>query len=155
MADNEHHTSDEAPSSSSASTATISQPIATTITNTSSKSQNTETSLKSRIWSFITYVPPRCRYRPPKDPEDKHFPLSLNILFAFAATFSVANLYYSHPILATLAKDFDVSNETAARVPTIAQAGYASGLLLLCPMGDLLRRRPFVILVMLCTATVW
>lgn len=66
----------------------------------------------------------------------------------------VANLYYSHPLLDLLAQEFNVSQERAAIIPTAAQAGYAGGILFLCPMGDLVRRRPFVLSLMLFTATV-
>jgi MFS family permease len=81
--------------------------------------------------------------------------MSLNILFAFAAGFTVANLYYNHPILNILARDFHVPYEKVAQIPTVMQAGYASGLLFLCPLGDLLPRRPFVVGLVGFTATVW
>lgn len=81
--------------------------------------------------------------------------MSLNIIFAFAGAFTVANLYYSHPILNILANDFHVEYEKVAQIPTLAQAGYAVGLLLLCPLGDLFKRRPFVIWLVCFTATVW
>lgn len=81
--------------------------------------------------------------------------MALNILFAFAAGFTVANLYYTHPILNILARDFDVNYENVAQIPTVMQAGYAAGLLFLCPLGDLLPRRPFVVGLVGFTATVW
>lgn len=77
----------------------------------------------------------------------------LNILFGFAGAFTVANLYYSHPILNILAEDFGVQYVQVSEIPTLAQAGYAVGLLLLCPLGDLLRRRPFVLYLVFLTAT--
>lgn len=74
---------------------------------------------------------------------------------AFAGCFTVANLYYNHPILHLLARDFGVTEYQSSYVPTLAQAGYAGGLLFLCPLGDLLRRRPFVLLLVWFTATAW
>ena len=105
-----------------------------------------------RFYDKITYTPKRCRHDPSKPPA---FSMPLNLLFAFAGTFTVANLYYSHPILNLLADDFGVSDERASLIPTMAQAGYASGLLLLCPLGDVLPRRLFVLSLVLFTATAW
>ncbi len=74
---------------------------------------------------------------------------------AFAGCFTVANLYYTHPILNLLADDFNVTDEQSSNIPTLAQAGYAGGLLFLCPLGDLLKRRPFVLWLVWFTATLW
>jgi len=63
--------------------------------------------------------------------------------------------YYSHPILNVLARDFGVSQEQVSRIPTLSQAGYAVGLLFLCPLGDIFKRRPFVLALVFFTATLW
>jgi MFS family permease len=81
--------------------------------------------------------------------------LILSLPPAFAGCFTVANLYYSHPILNRLALDFNVTDEQSSYIPTLAQAGYAAGLLFLCPLGDLLKRRPFVLWLVWFTATLW
>ena len=81
--------------------------------------------------------------------------MPLNLLFGFAATFTVANLYYNHPILNILADDFGVTYEAVSVVPTLMQAGYAAGLLFLCPLGDLFKRRAFVLWLVWFTGTVW
>ena len=70
-----------------------------------------------------------------------------------AGAFTVANLYYSHPILNILARDFDVPYVKVSEIPTLAQAGYAVGLLFLCPLGDMVERRPFVLGLVFFTAT--
>jgi MFS family permease len=67
----------------------------------------------------------------------------------------VANLYYSHPILDVFSTTFHVSRKRVSIIPTLAQAGYAAGLLFVCPLGDLIKRRPMVILLQLVTATIW
>ncbi|KAL8805808.1 MAG: hypothetical protein Q9182_001720 [Xanthomendoza sp. 2 TL-2023] len=105
-----------------------------------------------QLWSIISYTPKRCRYNAANPPR---FTIWSNLLFAFAGAFTVANLYYSHPILHLLAGEFGVSNERASLIPTLAQAGYASGLLFLCPLGDVLPRRLYVLALVLFTATVW
>ncbi|KAL8862012.1 MAG: hypothetical protein Q9178_001467 [Gyalolechia marmorata] len=101
---------------------------------------------------IISYTPKQCRYDPANPPR---FSIWLNLLFAFAGAFTVANLYYNHPILHLLAEEFGISNERASLIPTLAQAGYASGLLFLCPLGDVFPRRLFVLALVLFTATVW
>ena len=62
-----------------------------------------------------------------------------------ASCFTVSNLYYNQPILNRIAETFDVTFESASSVATLMQAGYASGLLLICPLGDILPRRPFIL----------
>ena len=61
------------------------------------------------------------------------------------ACFTVGNLYYNQPILNKIAETFDVSYEKASSVATLMQSGYAAGLLFLCPLGDIVRRRPFIL----------
>jgi hypothetical protein len=103
-----------------------------------------------RILDTVTYTPKRCRWDPVEPPK---FNIWLNLLFGAAGAFTVANLYYSHPILGILAEDFGVNYVEVAEIPTLAQAGYAVGLLFLCPLGDLLKRRPFVLYLIFFTAT--
>ena len=123
-----------------------------TASSHSVKTSQKEVTVWQRVYNIITYTPKNCRYNP-----DRPFVFSmpLNLLFAFAGAFTVANLYYSHPILNKLADDFNVSQERVSLIPTLAQAGYGSGLLFLCPLGDLFQRRPFVLLLVWFTATSW
>jgi hypothetical protein len=109
-------------------------------------------SIWRKTYDILTWTPQRCRWDPSRPPK---FSFSINILFAFAGGFTVANLYYSHPILNVLARDFGVDYEAVAQIPTVMQAGYAAGLLFLCPLGDLLPRRPFVVGLVGFTATMW
>lgn len=107
----------------------------------------------AKFWRFydaVSYTPKRCRWDPVEPPR---FNIWLNLLFGAAGAFTVANLYYSHPILGILAEDFGVDYVAVAEIPTLAQAGYAVGLLFLCPLGDLLKRRPFVLYLVFLTAT--
>lgn len=103
-----------------------------------------------RAYDVATWTPPNMRWDPNKPPK---FSMGLNILFGFAGAFTVANLYYSHPILNVLAEDFGVPYVKVSNIPTLAQAGYATGLLFLCPLGDSLERRPFVLSLVFFTAT--
>lgn len=68
-------------------------------------------------------------------------------LMAVATGAIVANLYYAQPLLHNVASSFGVGSTAAATVVTVTQVGYAAGLLLVVPLGDLHpRRRPAVIL---------
>jgi len=104
------------------------------------------------IYRVVNWTPRNCRWDPARPPR---FSMGLNLLFAFAGAFTVANLYYNHPILNILADDFNVPYEKAAQIPTLMQAGYAVGLFFLCPLGDLLRRRPFVLSLVFFTSSLW
>lgn len=109
-------------------------------------------SLLQRVIRILTWCPPRCRWDPENPPK---FSMTLNVMFGFAGAFTVANLYYNHPILNILADDFGVEYEQVSQIPTVMQAGYATGLLFLCPLGDALPRRPFTLGLVFFTATMW
>jgi predicted MFS family arabinose efflux permease len=69
---------------------------------------------------------------------------SLVILLAIACGAAVANLYYAQPLLHTIAAGVGTSPSNAALLVTATQIGYAAGLVLLVPLGDLLDRRRLV-----------
>jgi predicted MFS family arabinose efflux permease len=56
----------------------------------------------------------------------------------------VANLYYAQPLLHVIARDLGVSSGAAGLLVTASQIGYAAGIVLLVPLGDLLDRRRMV-----------
>ncbi|KAM0756556.1 MFS general substrate transporter [Meredithblackwellia eburnea MCA 4105] len=98
---------------------------------------------------FVIPIPKRLqwdRQHPPK------FTLLLNGIFGFSATFTVANLYYPQSTLIEMANSFDVPYDRVTNIPTMLQAAYAASLLLVCPMGDLVRRRQLVLLLVLCSS---
>ncbi|GAA4797566.1 MFS transporter [Olivibacter ginsenosidimutans] len=57
----------------------------------------------------------------------------------------VANLYYCQPLLPLIADDFGVSEAEAGSITYLTQLGYASGLLLFVPLGDLLERKKQIV----------
>lgn len=53
----------------------------------------------------------------------------------------VGNLYYNQPLLGVLAREFGVSEKEVSLVPAFTMIGYAVGILLLVPLGDMMERR--------------
>ena len=62
-------------------------------------------------------------------------------LIALCAGITVSNLYLTQPLLPLVAESLKVSPSQVGYLPTIGQAGYALGILLIVPLGDVLRRR--------------
>jgi len=70
---------------------------------------------------------------------------SLVTLIAVATGAVVANLYYAQPVLHLVAHDFHSGSGLASLIITATQVGYAAGLLLVVPLGDLHPRRLLVV----------
>ncbi|MET8526605.1 hypothetical protein [Micromonospora sp. NPDC005172] len=58
-----------------------------------------------------------------------------------AAGAAIANLHWAQPLLSFIAEDLDAPTATAGWLVTATQIGYAVGVLLLVPLGDILDRR--------------
>lgn len=67
------------------------------------------------------------------------------LLLAIACGMAVANIYFAHPLLDSIATEFIIDPSTIGIVITITQICYALGLLLLVPLGDLLNQRHVII----------
>lgn len=74
------------------------------------------------------------------------------LLFAVATGQAVASNYLAQPLLATMRTDLHISTGVAGLIVTTAQVGYAAGLILLLPLGDLLERRRLITALALITA---
>ena len=80
----------------------------------------------------------------------------LVVLIAVATGAIVANLYYAQPVLHQVAHTFHRGPGPTSAVITATQIGYAAGLLLIVPLGDLHPRRALVtrLFVVACVALV-
>ena len=79
--------------------------------------------------------------------------LRLGILvLAVACGLAVANIYYAQPLLAPISAAFGVSQGSSALVVTLTQLGYALGMVLLLPLGDLLENRALASRTLLVTS---
>jgi predicted MFS family arabinose efflux permease len=65
-------------------------------------------------------------------------------LMAVTCAVTVANLYYAQPLLHAIGGALHVGAASASLLVTLGQLGYAAGLLLVVPAGDIVRRRPLL-----------
>jgi len=75
----------------------------------------------------------------------------MTLLFAAACGIVIANIYYSQPLLAVIAQTFGHSAASLGFLVTMTQLGYACGLLMIVPLGDVLDRRTLIITLLLCS----
>ncbi|GAC1626235.1 MAG: MFS transporter [Ktedonobacteraceae bacterium] len=66
-------------------------------------------------------------------------------IMAVACGLSVANLYYVQPILADMGRTFHISVNQIGAVTTCMQIGFALGLLLIVPLGDIYNKRTLIV----------
>jgi predicted MFS family arabinose efflux permease len=69
------------------------------------------------------------------------------LLMAFCTGLIVANIYYCQPLVILIAKDFHLSETIAGRISYITQIGYAIGLFLLVPLGDMFERKKQILII--------
>nr|WP_182515462.1 MFS transporter [Curtobacterium pusillum] len=66
------------------------------------------------------------------------------LLFAVAGGAAVGNLYWAQPLLDVIASSLGTSVALAGLLVTLTQVGYALGILLVVPLGDVLDRRRLI-----------
>lgn len=75
----------------------------------------------------------------------------LVLVMAIASGLVVANSYYAQPVVAQIARSLHASTSSIGLVVTASQVGYALGLALLVPAGDLFERRRLLTGVLIVT----
>src|SRR4051794_26345104 len=76
----------------------------------------------------------------------------LMLLLALIGGFAVGNLYWAQPLLQVIASDLGVSTGTAGSLVTVTQIGYALGIVLIVPLGDVANRRRLIPLMLALSA---
>jgi predicted MFS family arabinose efflux permease len=74
------------------------------------------------------------------------------LLFAIAGGAAVGNLYWAQPLLDEIASSLGTSAAVAGLLVTLTQVGYALGILLVVPLGDVLDRRRLIPRVLVASA---
>ncbi|MFD5582217.1 MFS transporter [Streptomyces sp. NPDC127063] len=72
-------------------------------------------------------------------------------LIAVCSAVTAANIYVAAPLLPLIAHDFDSAPSAVAWIASVAQLGYAVGLLFFAPLGDTANRRRLVTVLTLVT----
>ncbi|MFE1454536.1 MFS transporter [Streptomyces sp. NPDC058735] len=73
-------------------------------------------------------------------------------LLAVCSAVTAANIYLAAPLLTLMARDFGSAPSAVAWIASVAQLGYAVGLLFFAPLGDSVSRRRLVASLTLVTA---
>ena len=74
------------------------------------------------------------------------------MLLAASAGLGAANLYYAQPLAAKIAEDFHTTASGVSSALVGTQLGYAAGMLLLVPLGDVRERRAVIVVTALAAA---
>jgi len=69
------------------------------------------------------------------------------LLMAFCTGLIVANIYYCQPLVILIAKDFNLTEPDAGKITYLTQIGYALGLFLLVPLGDMFERKKQILII--------
>lgn len=77
---------------------------------------------------------------------------AMTLLFAISGGGAVGNLYLAQPLLDFIAHSLHTSAGAAGILMTATQMGYAAGILLIVPLGDVRNRRLLISLMMLLAA---
>jgi predicted MFS family arabinose efflux permease len=84
---------------------------------------------------------------PPSPPKEELTLLRL-IVFAIGAGLTVANLYYTQPLLSYVMDYFEIDETRAGLLTTFTQIGYALGMLFIVPLADIIEKRKLVLIML-------
>lgn len=81
-----------------------------------------------------------------------HLSRALTLLFSVICALAVANVYFAQPLLDSIAQSLDVDPGLIGVLVTATQIGYAVGLFLIVPLGDLVNRKTLILTQVLLSA---
>jgi predicted MFS family arabinose efflux permease len=73
-------------------------------------------------------------------------------IMAIASGAAAANLYYNQPLLVLIQQKLHASAHLSGFIPVLSQMGYALGIFLIVPLGDLLEKRKLILTMLGLTA---
>lgn len=76
----------------------------------------------------------------------KYLPKSVLWLMTIGAGLVVANNYYNQPLLGMIANELGRSEAATSKIAMFTQMGYAVGLLLIIPLGDMFKRKRIILI---------
>lgn len=76
----------------------------------------------------------------------EYLPKSVLWLMTMGAGLVVANNYYNQPLLGMIAKELGRSEAATSKIAMFTQMGYAVGLLLIIPLGDMFKRKRIILI---------
>ncbi|BAY43999.1 major facilitator superfamily MFS_1 [Scytonema sp. HK-05] len=81
-------------------------------------------------------------------------PLGRKLVWIMAITSgaAAANLYYNQPLLAVIAQSLQAPSHATGWIPIVTQIGYALGIFLLVPLGDLMEKRRLILTMLVLTS---
>ncbi|WP_160720556.1 MFS transporter [Bacillus sp. USDA818B3_A] len=78
------------------------------------------------------------------NPKGKILTKRLVLLMSITCGLAVANLYYNQPLLADMGRTFHASSHQVGNISMFTQIGYAIGMFLFVPLGDMRERRQLI-----------
>ncbi len=73
---------------------------------------------------------------------------ALIFVLALACGIVVANIYYVQPLIGLISRDYAMPVASAGLLVTLTQVGYAAGLILVVPLGDIVENRRLILLLL-------
>jgi len=73
----------------------------------------------------------------------------LILLMSLACGMAVANLYYNQPLLAEMGRTFHATAHQVSNIAMFTQIGYAVGMFLFVPLGDMKERRQLIVVLLI------